>query len=64
MPDGLFLDIIATSRVGPRLFRFAAQRASLLGCSDLEFVVAVAFGDDNRSSIGPPDARPEGPILS
>ncbi|SFP66122.1 hypothetical protein SAMN05216330_10943 [Bradyrhizobium sp. Ghvi] len=26
----------------------------MLGCSDLEFIVAVAFGDDLRSLSGPP----------
>jgi hypothetical protein len=60
----LFLAIIATSRVGPSLFRCAAQRAKLLGCPDLEFVVAIAFGDGIRFSIGFLTSDPEGPILS
>ena len=32
----------------------------MLGCSDLEFIVAVAFGDDDlRSLSGPPTFDPE-----
>jgi hypothetical protein len=59
--EGLFLAIIATSRVGPSLSRFAAQHANLLGCSDLEFTVAIMFGDGVRLSIGLPMPDPEGP---
>ena len=60
LPEGLFLAIIATSRVGPSLFRCAVQRQTL-GCADPEFVVAVMFGDGIRSSIGPPMSDPKGP---
>jgi hypothetical protein len=59
--EGLFLAIIATSRVGPSLSRNAAQRTNLLGCPDLEFVVAMAFGDGVRFSIGLPTPDPEEP---
>ena len=62
--EGLFLAIIATSRVGPSLFRFAAQHANLLGCSDLEFAVAMVFGDGVRFSIGLPTPDLRGRILS
>lgn len=62
--EGLFLAIITTSRVGPSLSRSAAQHANLLGCSDLEFAVAMVFGDGVRFSIGLPMPDPEGRVLS
>ena len=59
--EGLFLAIIATSRVGPSLSKFAAQHTNLLRCSGLEFAVAKMFGDGLRFSIGLPTPDPEGP---
>lgn len=61
MLEGLFLAIITTSRVEPSLSRSAAQYANLLGCSDVEFTVAMMFGDGVRFSIGLPMPDPEGP---
>jgi len=59
--EGLFLVIIATSRVGLSLSISAAQHANPLRCSDPEFGVAVVFGDGVRFSIGLPTSDPEGP---